>query len=335
MTKSTRRRRALGLTLAVLALVAACVLSILIGSKSLAFSDIVHALTAYTGTPADQIVVELRVSRTVVGLVVGAALGVAGALIQALTRNPLGDPGLLGVNAGAAFSVAIAVAAFGVTTAGGYLWFAFGGALVATVVVYLVGATGRRGLDPLRMTLAGVAVGAVLSGITTALILLDPLSFRALRGWDAGSFVERGPAVYLPVLPFVLAGLVLALAVAAPLNAIGLGEDLAASLGARVLRTRILTVLAITLLAGGATAVAGPIAFVGLMVPHLARWIVGPDQRWILPYSLVLAPTVLLVSDIVGRVVLAPGEVPVGIVTAFVGAPVLILLVRRSRMRAL
>ncbi|MCS5720143.1 iron chelate uptake ABC transporter family permease subunit [Herbiconiux sp. CPCC 205763] len=330
-----RRRRAAGLALALGALVAAGALSVLVGSKMLAPHDIVHALTAYTGTPADQIVLELRVSRTIVAVIVGAALGVAGALIQALTRNPLGDPGILGVDAGAAFFVAVAVGVVGVGTAAGYLWWAFGGALLATVVVYLVGVTGRRGVDPIRMTLAGVAVAAVLTGLTTTMMLIDPVAFTKLRGWDAGSLVERGPDIYVPVLPFVVVGLALALAVAHPLNALGLGEDLARSLGARVVRTRILTVVAITLLAGGATAIAGPIAFVGLMVPHVARWIVGPDQRWIVPYSLVLAPTLVLVSDVVGRVVISPSEVPVGIVTAFVGAPVLIALVRRSRVSAL
>lgn len=329
------RRRALGLVLALAAFAAACVVSILVGSKTLSFDELVHAFTAYSGTPADQIVVELRVSRTIVGIIVGAALGVAGALIQALTRNPLGDPGILGVNAGASFFVAIAVGFFGIGTAAGYLWFAFAGALVATVVVYLIGATGRRGIDTLRMTLAGVAVGAVLTGITTAMMLLDPITFNKLRGWDAGTFVERGTDVFLPALPFVVIGLVIALVVAPPLNALGLGDDLASSLGARVVSTRVLTVVAITLLAGAATAVAGPILFVGLMVPHVARWIVGPDQRWIMPYSLLLAPTLLLVSDVIGRVVLAPGEVPVGIVTAFVGAPVLIYLVRRTRVSAL
>jgi iron complex transport system permease protein len=329
------RRRAAGLVLALVALVAACVLSILVGSKTLAFDDIVHALTAYTGTPADQIVIELRVSRTIVAIIVGAALGVAGALIQALTRNPLGDPGILGVDAGAAFFVAVAVGVVGLGTAAGYLWWALGGALLATVVVYLIGATGRRGIDPIRMTLAGVALAAVLTGLTTTMMLMDPVAFNKLRGWDAGSLVERGPDVYLPVLPFIVVGLVLAVVAAHPLNALGLGDDLAHSLGARVVRTRILTVVAITLLAGGATAIAGPIVFVGLMVPHVARWIVGPDQRWIIPYSLVLAPTLVLVSDVVGRVVIAPSEVPVGIVTAFVGAPVLIALVRRSRVSSL
>ena len=333
--RSTLRRRAFGLAAAVAALLAAVVLSVLIGSKQLAPDEIWHALTAYSGTEADQIIVDLRLPRTLVGIVTGIGLGVSGAVIQALTRNPLGDPGILGVNAGAGLFVALGVSLFGVAVPAQYLWFAFVGALVVTVLVYLVGSAGTGTADPVRLTLAGVAIAAVLTGITTAMTLLNDTLFKALRGWDAGSFVERGLDVVLPATPFVLAGLVIALFCARSLNAMGLGDDLASSLGTHIVRTRVLSVVAITLLAGGATAIAGPVAFVGLMVPHIARWIVGPDQRWILPYSAVLAPTVLLVSDIIGRVILWPSEVPVGVVTAFVGAPVLIFLVRRAKASTL
>lgn len=325
----------LGLVAAIAALAAVVVLSIVVGSKQLSPEEILHALTAYSGTEADQIVVDLRIPRTLVGIVAGVGLGVSGAVIQALTRNPLGDPGILGVNAGAALFVALGVGLFGAALATQYLWFAFAGALVVTVLVYLVGSAGPGSADPVRLTLAGVAVAAVLTGITTALTLLDPVAFARMRAWSAGSFVERGLDVVLPAAPLVAAGLLIALACARSLNAMGLGDDLASSLGTHVLRTRVLAVVAITLLAGGATAIAGPVAFVGLMVPHVARWIVGPDQRWILPYSAVVAPTVLLVSDVIGRVVLWPSEVPVGVVTAFVGAPVLIFLVRRAKASTL
>ncbi len=324
----------LGLALAVVALIAAVVLSILVGSNHLSPEELWHALTAYSNTTADQVVVDLRVPRTVAGLVVGVGLGVAGAVIQALTRNPLGDPGILGVDAGAGLFVAIGVV-LGAGSPVQYLPFAFAGAFVVTVLVYLVGSAGRGGPDPVRLTLAGVALAAVFTGITTALTLLDPVTFAKLRSWNAGSFVERGFDVILPALPFVVVGVAIALLCARSLNAMGLGDDLASSLGTHLLRTRVLSVLAITLLAGAATAIAGPIAFVGLMVPHLARWIVGPDQRWILPYSVVIAPTILLVSDVIGRVILWPSEVPVGVVTAFVGAPMLIVLVRRAKASTL
>ncbi|WP_458040520.1 MULTISPECIES: iron chelate uptake ABC transporter family permease subunit [Bacteria] len=328
-------RRSIGLLLSVLALLVVCIGSILIGAKGLSWAELSHALTSPTGTATDQIIWDLRFPRTIVGIIVGAALGAAGALIQALTRNPLGDPGILGVNAGASLFVLLGIVLFGATTTVGYMGFAFAGALVATGAVYLIGATSARGIDHVRMTIAGVALGAVLTGIGAAITLLNPRAFNLMRGWEAGSFVERGTEVYLPVLGFVLIGVIVALALAHPLNALGLGDELASSLGAGVPGTRILTVVAITLLAGGATAIAGPIAFVGLMVPHVARWIVGPDQRWIIPFSLVLAPTLLLFADIVGRVAIAPGEVPVGIVTAFIGAPALIALVRRAKASAL
>ena len=324
----------LGLAAAVGSLIAAVVLSIVVGSNQLGPDELWHALTAYSGTTADQVVVDLRLPRTVAALVVGAGLGVSGAVIQALTRNPLGDPGILGVDAGAGLFVAIGVM-LGAATAVQYLPFAFVGAFVVTVLVYMIGSAGRVAPDPIRLTLAGVALAAVLTGITSAMTLLDPVTFNRLRAWNAGSFVERGFDVILPALPFTVVGVLLALLCARPLTTMGLGDDLASSLGTNIVRTRIVSVVAITLLAGSATAIAGPVAFVGLMVPHIARWIVGPDQRWIIPYCVVIAPVVLLMSDVIGRVILWPSEVPVGVVTAFVGAPVLIHLVRRAKASSL
>lgn len=327
--------RGAGLLVALAVLAAIALLSIAIGSKDIELSVVWNALFHPADLEDHYIVRELRVPRTVVALAVGVALGVSGALIQALTRNPLADPGILGVNAGAAFFVALAIGVFGIGTISGYLWFAFAGALVVTVMVYLIGSAGRGPADPVRLILAGVALGAVLGGITTGMTLLDPQAFDRMRNWNAGSVVGRNLDVVWPVLPFLLLGLLLALASARPLNAIALGEDMASSLGAHVTRTRLVVVVAVTLLAGGATAIAGPIAFVGLMVPHVARWIVGPDQRWILAYTVAMAPMLLLTADIVGRIVMRPGEIPVGIVTAFVGAPVLIVLIRRKKASGL
>ncbi|MGP9583714.1 iron chelate uptake ABC transporter family permease subunit [Brachybacterium sp. AOP35-5H-19] len=328
-------RRALGLLIAVALLAVVFAASVLIGSQTLSVSEVWETLISAEDTQPHFIVHELRIPRTVVGLVVGVALGTAGALIQALTRNPLADPGILGVNAGAAFFVALGVAVFGVSSISGYVWFAFAGALVVTIAVYVIGSAGRGGADPVQLTLAGVALGAVLSGIVTAMVLLDSQTFNQMRNWNAGSIVSRGWDVLLPVLPFLIVGLLLAILSVGALNAIALGDDLARSLGTSITRTRLLVIVAVTLLAGGATAVAGPIGFVGLMVPHIARWIVGPDQRWILAYTFVLAPSLVLAADILGRVVIRPGEFPVGIVTAFVGAPVLILLVRRKKASGL
>nr|WP_319021183.1 iron chelate uptake ABC transporter family permease subunit [Brevibacterium aurantiacum] len=328
-------RRLVGPLIALVVLAVLLLLSIAVGSKDIPLSVVVDSLLHNTGEGDAYVVWDMRIPRTVVGLAVGVALGVAGALIQALTRNPLADPGILGVNAGASFFVAFGVAAFGVTSISGYVWFSFFGALVVTVAVYIIGSAGRGGADPVQLTLAGVALGAVLGGIVTAMVLLDPQAFDKMRNWNAGSIVGRGWDVLLPVLPFLMIGIILAVVAVPSLNAIALGDDLARSLGANIVRTRILVIVAVTLLAGGATAIAGPIGFVGLMVPHIARWIVGPDQRWILAYTILLAPCLVLAADIVGRIVIRPGEFPVGIVTAFVGAPVLIVLVRRKKASGL
>lgn len=333
----TRGNLSRGLTLAaILAVLAVVILaSIVVGSREIPVSVVWDAVFS-PGDIEDHFVIrDLRIPRTVVGVVVATALGVSGALIQALTRNPLADPGILGVNAGASFAVAVGVGVFGVSTISGYVWFAFAGALIVTLAVYAIGSAGRGGADPLRLLLAGVALGAALGGLTSALTLLDPGAFDKMRNWGAGTIVGRGLDLVGPVLPFIALGLVLAFLVARPLNAIALGDDMAAALGANVVRTRVLVVLAVTLLAGGATAIAGPIGFVGLMVPHVARWIVGPDQRWILAYTMALAPILLLVADITGRLIMRPAEVPVGIVTAFVGAPVLVILIRRRKMSGL
>jgi iron complex transport system permease protein len=329
-------RRGLALPVVLVLLVVALALSLAVGSRPVDLGTVWGALTGQDVPPADHAaVVGLRLPRTVLAVLAGSALAVAGALMQALTRNPLADPGILGVSSGAAFAVAAGVVLLGVTRPSGYVWFAFGGALVATLAVYLVGSAGRSNASPAQLTLAGVALSAVLTGVIGALRLTDPQRFSVLLTWESGSFQSRGWNVVLPVLPFVLAGLVLAAVVAGALNTLGLGEDLATALGASVQRTRVLAVVAITLLAGGATAMAGPIALVGLMVPHIVRWCVGPDQRWIVGLSALAGPVLILLADVAARVLLWPGELPVGVVTAFVGAPVLIALVRRRKASGL
>jgi iron complex transport system permease protein len=332
---TTPSRRAAGLVLALVLLAAAAVASIGIGAKDVALGAVGDALRGTAPEDIRYLVVELRIPRTIAGIATGTALGLAGALIQALTRNPLADPGILGVNAGAALFVTVGVAWFGVSSVGGYVWFAFLGALLATVAVYLVGAAGRGTVDPTRLTLGGVAIGAVLMGVMTSVMLNSPRAFDQMRAWAVGSLVNRDLAVLGSVGPFLLLGLVLTAVVAWPLNAIAMGDDLARALGAHVTRTRVLVVAAVTLLAGGATALAGPIGFIGLMMPHVARWIVGPDQRWVLAYTAVLTPALLLGADVVGRIVMRPGEVPIGIISALIGAPVLIALVRRRQAAGL
>ncbi|MGW4052672.1 FecCD family ABC transporter permease [Streptomyces sp. NPDC004779] len=330
----SRRRRLLGLVLALAVLTALLLLSLMTGSTAIAPSVVWDALFHPSAHPDQFAIRDFRLPRTLVGLVVGMALGLSGALIQALIRNPLADPGVLGVHAGSSFAVTVAVGLLGVREAQVSMWFAFAGALVVTLLVLALGST-RKGSSPVVMVLAGVCVGAVLGGAREALQLTDPDAFDAMRYWNAGSITGRPLDVVGPILPFFAVALVLALAVAGPLNALALGDELARAQGVRLTRTRVLAVLALTFLAGGATAIAGPIGFVGLMVPHVARWIAGPDQRWIFAYSVLLAPSLLLLSDVLGRIVMSPGEIPVGIVTAFVGAPVLVVLVRRSKASGL
>jgi iron complex transport system permease protein len=333
---SLRTRRVLGLVAAIITLIVVIAASLAIGARDMPLSEVLGAFFAPSGSDDQLVVLELRLPRTVLGILVGMGLGLAGGLIQALTRNPLADPGILGVNAGASLAITIGVAFFGISSITGYIWFAFGGALIATVGVYIIGSAGRsRSVDPIRLTLAGVAVAAVLTGLTKAILLTNERAFDAFRSWDVGAIAGRDFDTINAILPFIVIGTVLALALSHSLNAVALGDDLAASLGTSVNRTRVLSILAVTLLAGAATAAAGPIGFIGLMIPHIARWFVGPDQRWILGYSVVLSPILLLASDVIGRVVMKPGELQVGVVTAFVGAPVLIALVRRKKASGL
>ena len=314
--------------------------SLLVGAREVASSTALAALFAYDGGSVDHIViVDYRLPRTLLALLCGAAFGVAGALIQAATRNPLADPGILGVNAGAAFFVTLAVGLFGFQSINAYLWFALLGAIVVTLAVHALGSSGQRGsrdgATPVRLVLAGVALSAVLGGIGSSLTLLNPQAFDALRQWAIGSVAGRNMTVVIAVAPFIFAGLVIALISTRALNALALGEDLAQALGARVLRAQVLTLIAVTLLAGAATAACGPIGFIGLMVPHVVRWITGPDQRRIVLMTMICAPALLLAADIAGRLVLYPGELEAGVVTAFLGAPVLIALARRRQASGL
>jgi len=333
----TRRRGGAAVVLAavVAALGLAVLLSLAVGANPLPVGRVWSVLTQPDGSEASTVVWTERWPRTLVGVAAGAAFGVAGALVQALTRNPLADPGVLGVNAGAGLAVTVGVALLGSATTGQYVWFAFAGAAAATVLVHVVGAGGRAATPPVALVLAGVALGAVLNGVATFLTLVDPEVFRAVRSWGLGSLARTDLADVAAVAPFLALGVVLALALTGALNSLGLGEERAAALGTRVGRTRVLVVVAVTLLAGGGTALTGGLSFVGLMVPHAVRWLTGPDQRWVVAGSALAAPVLVLLADVLGRVVARPGEVQVGVLTAVVGAPVLIALARRRRADAL
>lgn len=329
MSFSTTAVRSVAVPGLLLLLALAAALSLTIGAKSLPIGTV---FTAFSGTcqSADcTIVLDARLPRTLAGLLAGVALGLAGALMQTLTRNPLADPGLLGVNSGASFAIVLGAALFGITSPQGQLLLAFCGALCASLLVAFTGSQGGGQLSPVRLTLAGVALAAVLEGLSNGIALLNPDVYDQLRFWQAGSLDIRTLQTLKNVLlPVVVAGIA-ALLLSRALNSLSLGNDTATALGSRVARTQLIGLIVITVLCGSATAVVGPIAFIGLMMPHMARWLVGADHRWSLPVTLLATPALLLFADVIGRL-LVPGELRVSVVSAFLGAPVLIWLVRRQ-----
>ncbi|RKN45497.1 FecCD family ABC transporter permease [Micromonospora endolithica] len=333
-TRPARRtgRRVTVTVAAALVLVLAVLASFALGSRPLGVGQVWDALVAPDGGEATTIVRELRTPRTALGLIVGLALAVAGVLLQALTRNPLAEPRILGISAGASFGVVLAIAVFGVSTLAGYVWFGIAGALGAGVLVFAVAARARDGASPVTLALVGAALDASLASAVYALLSIDARTFEEYRFWVVGGLTGRDLSVATQVLPFVLAGLALATLVARGLDALALGDDVARGLGHRIGLVRLGGGAAAVLLTGAAVAAAGPIAFVGLAVPHLARALVGADHRWTLAVSALLGPALLLGADVVGRLVDPPGEVPAGIVTALIGAPLLAILVRRAKV---
>ncbi|MFF7557806.1 FecCD family ABC transporter permease [Streptomyces olivaceus] len=317
-------------------LLAATVLSLAVGSGQVSLHDLVHGVFDPDRSVRGQLVVrEVRIPRTLAGLLAGVALGLAGTVMQGVTRNPLADPGLLGINSGAAVAVVFAMSVLSLTEPEQYIWFGFLGAGLAAVLVYGVASFGREGATPVKLALAGAAATALLVSVTDTMLLTDSRTYDQFRFWQVGALNGRDLDVLLQALPFVAAGSVLALGLGPRLNGLALGDDVARALGQRVAVARLAGAAATVLLCGAATAVAGPIAFVGLAVPHAVRMFTGPDHRWILPYSALLAPVLLLVADVLGRVVARPGEVQVGVVTAAVGCVPFILLVRRRGKAAL
>ena len=310
--------------IAVAVLAGAGVLSLLVGARAVpleAVWDPSHPLHP---------IVQVRLERTILGFAVGAALGLAGALMQGLTRNPLADPGILGVNAGATFAMVIGMTALGLTSMGQFLPMAFLGAAAAAVLVHAIASLGRDGATPMKLAITGAALTAGLASWTTGLLLADRKTMESFRFWQVGTIGGRGFEVLLTGLPFLVVGALLALTGARLLNTLALGDDLARGLGRRTTRDRLVIALAIVLLAGTATALAGPIAFVGLVVPHVVRSLVGPDYARVLPFSMLAGAALVVVADTVGRVVLPPSEVQVGIMAAVVGVPVFLALIRRT-----
>lgn len=322
------------LNLAVLSAVGLCVLgvtilaSLAVGARDIPIDIVLSSLAGHDTGPDGVIVLNARLPRTLAGLVGGAALGVSGALIQAITRNPLSEPGILGINAGAGLAIALVIMLAGSVGTPWLFAAGFGGALGTAILVLLVGDAGGGRSDPAHFILAGVALGAVMGGVSSALALLNPATFDRMRFWMAGTLDIGDLGLALAVVPVVMVGTIAALLLARPLNALALGHDVAASLGARPVLVQTAGLGLIALLCGVTTAMTGPIAFVGLMIPHVARRLAGQNMVPVLVLCMILAPILLLVSDIVGRVIVV-GELRVSIVTAFLGAPVLIAMARR------
>lgn len=332
---SLRRRRALGLAVCVAALLLAALASLAFGSRAVGWSDVLAGVLHADPDDIAQAAVHTRLTRTLLGALVGAALGLAGAVMQGLTRNPLADPGLLGVSSGASLAVVCGIAWLGLSGLTQYIWCAFLGAAVASVLVYAIGSLGREGATPLKLALAGAATSAALTSMVSMVLLTRTDVLDTFRFWQVGSIGRASLGEIGQVAPFLVIGAVLAIGCARGMDAIALGDEVATGLGQKIGRVRAVGALATVLLCGAAVAIAGPIGFVGLVVPHAARRFTGPDHRWLLPYSATLGAALLLVADVVGRVVARPQEVEVGIITALIGAPVFILILRRQKVRDL
>ncbi|MFE2374282.1 FecCD family ABC transporter permease [Streptomyces sp. NPDC059398] len=334
MSTPVARRRIAWTAAAVVALLLAVLLSLAVGARAIAPSAVIDALLHGGHSNTAEVVRQLRVPRTLIGLMVGAALALAGTVLQGITRNPIADPGILGISQGASVGVVLAIAFAGIHTLTGYVWFAFAGAAAASVAVYAIASRGRGGATPVKLALGGAAINALLVSVVQAVLTTKASALDEFRFWQVGSIGGRDTDVVGQIWPFLLVGVVLVASVARGLDALALGDDMARGLGQKVATVRVVGGIGATVLTGVGVAAAGPIAFIGLAVPHIARAIVGSDHRWVLPMAALVGPVMLLVSDTVGRVVFPPSEVPAGVMTALIGVPFLVTLVRRKAVPA-
>lgn len=306
-----------------------CVLgSILLGAADISVETISDSLFAFDGSFDHLIIRTVRLPRVLAGVVVGAALAVAGAIMQGLTRNPLADSGILGINAGASFAVVLAVSILGNPPLSTYVFFAFIGAGLAAATVYALGGMGRGAASPLRLTLAGVILTAFVSSFTTAILINDQETLDRIRFWTAGSLAGRDMNMLAQTAPYILAGVVGAMVISRQITTISLGDDVAVGLGQNTTLIKSIAAVIVVLLAGDAVALAGPIGFIGLIVPHVARFLVGVDYRWVLPYSALMGAVLVTVGDIGARMIIRPQELPIGVMMALIGAPFFIWLAR-------
>ncbi|MEK9197034.1 FecCD family ABC transporter permease [Ureibacillus sp. FSL E2-3493] len=330
MQLHSKNGKVAGLVLGVILLLIVNFLSLVLGYTDLTFHTVIDAFSHFDGSNEHIIIQDVRLPRALIGTVVGASLAIAGALLQALTRNPLASPDILGFNAGASFFIVVALMLFSISSLQATTWIAFLGAMIAGLLVYFLGSVGREGMTPIKMTLSGAAIAALFGSLTQGLLVMDESALDQMLFWMSGSVQGRELAILLSVLPYIIIGVVIALVIASKINILTMGDDVAKGLGQRTGFVKLVTGLAIILLAGGSVAIAGPIGFIGIVVPHIVRTVVGIDYRWMIPYCAIVGGIFLVIADIGARYVLMPEEVPVGIMTALVGIPFFIYIARKG-----
>lgn len=322
--------RAFGMLIGLLFIAMLVWASIVLGLTKITSQMVWDSIYHFDGSNEHIIIKDTRIPRAFIATAVGASLAVAGTIMQGLTNNPLASPSIFGVNAGASFFIVVAVTYFGLTSLGAFTWIAFLGAAFAAIIVYVIGAMGREGLTPIKLTLAGAAIAALFSSLTQGILSLNEQALDQVIFWLAGSIQGRELDMLLSVLPYLVLGWILSIFISAQMNVLAMGDDVATGLGQKTILVKIVGAIIVVFLAGGSVAVAGPIGFLGIIIPHVARWLVGIDYRWVIPYSGMLGAILLLLADIAARYIIMPAEVPVGVMTAFIGAPFFIYIARRS-----
>ena len=330
MLLKTTGQRLLGLIIAISLLILLMCASIVYGYTETSWKMILDAFQKNNGSNEHIVIETVRLPRALIAAAVGSSLAISGVLMQTLTKNPLASPGIFGVNAGAGFAVVLAVTLFSVSNLQAYTWISFLGATVAAIAVYIIGSTGREGLTPMKLTLAGAAISAMFASFSQGFLVINEAAFEQVLFWLAGSVEGRKMEILLNVLPYLLVGWLGSIIIASKMNVLSMGEDVAKGLGVNTGILKIIVAVIVILLAGGSVAIAGPIGFIGIVIPHLSRFIVGIDHRWLIPFSGILGAVLLLVSDIFARYIIMPQEVPVGVMTAIIGTPFFIYIARKG-----
>ncbi len=334
MLLKTKHAKSIGFVIGIIVFALFICLSIVYGYTDTTWKSVIESYTQFNRSNEHLIIQTVRVPRAFIAAAVGASLGIAGALMQALTRNPLADPKIFGINAGASFFIVFSVSFLSITSMQAFVWISFAGAALAAIIVYLIGTLGREGLTPMKFTLAGAAIWAFFSSLTQGMLVLNEKALEEVLFWLAGSVEGRKLEYLLSVLPYMGIAWLGSLLIAKHLNVLAIGEDVAKGLGQRTVFIKLAAAMIIVLLAGGSVAIAGPIAFVGIMVPHLARFFVGIDHRWLIPYCAIIGGILLIGADIGARYIIMPQEIPVGVMTAIVGTPFFIYIARKGGARA-